>query len=82
MKSKYSLMVFLINLLYIKQILSLSLENVFGIGDEYNNEDVDSDDMIFKLKSFFDKYAETVKNKIKTVDKIILPVENKMRVKS
>jgi len=41
--------------------------------DSSSNSDLDSDDVILKLKSFFDKYATSVKNKVKQVDKIILP---------
>lgn len=37
------------------------------------NLDLDSDDLILKMKSFFDTYANKLKNNMKGVDKIITP---------
>lgn len=78
MKIKNNVVLFLLNIIIIKQINSFSLESLLGIGIEAQTEnetsnDLDSDDVILKLKSFFDKYANSVKNKIKHVDKVILP---------
>ncbi len=80
MKIKINVVLFLINIIIIKQIYSFSLESLMGMGNEAqaeddssSNSDLDSDDVILKLKSFFDKYATSVKNKVKQVDKIILP---------
>lgn len=78
MKRKINVVFFLINIIIIKQINSFSLESLLGLGTEAqaedeSNSDLDSDDVILKLKSFFDKYANSVKNKIKHVDKVILP---------
>jgi hypothetical protein len=85
MKIKNNVILFLINLIIIKQINSFSLENLLGLGSEAspeddNNNELDSDDVIFKLKSFFDKYANSVRNKLKPVDKIILPKEENVFV--
>ena len=79
MKGNFSLVIFLINLIIIKQTNSFSLESLLGlqsINEEESNNDLDSDDVILKLKTFFDKYADSVKNKVKSVDKIILPSED------
>jgi len=85
MKIKNNVILFLINLIVVKQINSFSLENLLGLGSEAspeddNNNELDSDDVIFKLKSFFDKYANSVRNKIKPVDKIILSKEENVFV--
>jgi hypothetical protein len=47
----------------------LSSENVSNI--------VDPDDMIMKMKEFFDNYAVKLKNNMKRVDKILIPGVNK-----
>lgn len=77
MKIKINVVLFFINLVIIKQVYTFSLESILGLGfdssEEENNNDLDSDDVILKLKTFFDKYANSVKNKIQPVDKIILP---------
>ena len=86
MKSKLNVVLFLINLMIIKHISALSLQSLLGMStenspeDESNNNDLDSDDVILKLKSFFDKYANSVKNKIKRVDKVILPRDDDQNV--
>ena len=78
MKRNINVFLFIINLIIINQINSFSLESLLGLesqelNEEENNNDMDSDDVILKLKTFFDKYANSLKNKIKHVDKIILP---------
>jgi len=81
MKGNINIVLFLFYIAFIKQMNSFSLESLLELGsqdltnkeDSYNDDEMDSDDVILKLKAFFDKYAKSVKNKIKHVDKIILP---------
>lgn len=73
---------FIINLFLINQINSFSLESLLALqesSEENDNNDFDSDDVILKLKSFFDKYANSLKNKIKHVNKIILPSDENVK---
>jgi hypothetical protein len=38
-----------------------------------SENNIDSDDLIFQMKSFFDSYANKLKNSMKGVDKLIIP---------
>ena len=76
--NKITILLFILNIILFKKTESFSLENILGIqnfSNEENNSETDSDDVILKLKVFFDKYANSLKNNLKTVDKLILPAK-------
>ncbi len=81
MKNIY-IFIFIFSLLLINQINSFSLVNLLASQEsleENDNNDYDIEDVILKLKNFFDRYANNLKNKIKHVNKIILPREDNVK---
>jgi hypothetical protein len=44
------------------------------------NSDLDSDDLILKMKSFFDTYASKLKNNMNGVDKLLVPGDKSLAV--
>jgi hypothetical protein len=77
MKIRFYLISLIIILITIYKTNTFSLDNIFnlqGIGEEEDeNNQEDSEEVMLKLRNFFDIYAKSMKNKIKKVNKIILP---------
>jgi chromosome segregation ATPase len=68
---KISFVIILIMIISYIKCSFLQLEQLLAS----NQDEMDSDDMVYKMKEYFDNYAIKLKQSTKTFDKIVLPQE-------
>src|SRR5690606_31037832 len=63
--------------------LNFNLESMFNtVEQDQNAFDTDSDDLVLKMKSFFDTYADKLQKNTNIVDKLILPDQKAEYIKN